>query len=263
MAGAAEIHFRKIGTGQGIPVVFAHGWGRDHRDFIPVAEAISPVATSFLLDLPGFGDSPRPEAAWGTRDYAHALHDFLLPRVGPRMIWVGHSFGGRIGLRMAHAFPDMIAHMVLVASAGIPTPKARTPQTMIKTLRGKYRSAQFKRLVRDANEAERIALEKDYGSPDYVQSRALGLRDIFLATIREDQSANLPHIKVPTTCIYGENDGETPPAAGRRIAQLLRHGRYVQCPGLDHISVLDRGRHQIATAVKEALFADTQTEAAQ
>src|SRR6185437_340918 len=107
-------------------------------------------------------------------------------QVGAPVVWVGHSFGGRVGLRLGVHHPDVLRGLVLVSAAGIPLERPWWQRQ-----RGKLRQARFR-------------------SADYVQSRALGLRDIFLQSIREDQSPDLPAIKTPTVLLYGANDTETP-----------------------------------------------------
>lgn len=242
-------HSIKIGTEGAPAVVFAHGWGRSHRDFIPVAEALAPVAQSYLLDLPGFGDSPRPEDGWGTAQYADYLQQHLRDDLGlDRYIWVGHSFGGRIGLRLGAAQAPL-DHLVIVAGAGVPRDIPRHEQ-----IKRRARGRMFKlRKKLTRGEEALAALEARFGSVDYVHSREIGMRDIFLSTITENQSADLPSITAPTTLIYGARDTETPPEIGRKIADLVPGATYIECPQFDHISILDRGRHQIALAVKSAL----------
>lgn len=243
-------HFIRIGTNGAPAVVFGHGWDRTHRDFIPVAEALAPVADCYLLDLPGFGESPRPDAPWGTVDYARYVGAWLRDDLGlEKITWVGHSFGGRIGLRLAVQAPLLMRHLVIVAGAGVP----RHPGVQERVKR-KIRGTRFKwAKARARSEDDLIALERQFGSPDYVKSRETGLRDTFVRVISEDQSADLSRISCPTTLIYGGRDTETPPEIGRRIHALIPHSDYVDCPEFDHISILDRGRHQIALAIKEQL----------
>lgn len=245
-------HFIRIGTPGAPKVVFAHGWGRSHRDFIPVAEALAPSIDAYLFDLPGFGKSERPEEAWGSADYADFMARYIVGDLAiPRCVWVGHSFGGRIGLRLGVQAPGMLDHLVIVAGAGVPRSVSRAERW-----KRKWNGRKFQRLKAQARDEDAlIALEKRFGSPDYVASRESGMRDIFVNTISEDQNADLPKIPTPTTLIYGAEDTETPPEIGRKIAGLVPDSTYIECPHYDHISILDRGRHQIALAVKEAIAA--------
>ncbi|HVW91383.1 MAG TPA: alpha/beta hydrolase [Devosia sp.] len=245
------MHFIEIGKGERPEIVFAHGWARNHRDFIPAAEALTGQHRSMLVDFPGFGATPRPAEGWTTKDYADHAAAFLREKIGHKVVWVGHSFGGRVGLRLGVNHPDVLKGLILVSAAGIPMQRS-----WWRRQRGKLRQAQFRMLrARAKDEAEIAALEKRFGSADYVQSRELGLRDIFLNTVREDQSADLPKVKVPTWVLGAANDTETPPEMGRRMAGLIPGARFLLLPEFDHISVLFRGHHVIALRAKELLEA--------
>lgn len=245
------MYFETRGAKDGFPIVFGHGWGRDHRDFIPVAELLGEAAHLVMLDFPGFGQSPHPGAAWDTRDYAEATRAFLAQELGlNRYIWVGHSFGGRVGLRLA-AMPDSpVEQLFLIASSGI-----KRPVSLASRLRGKWRGWRFKRLKQRAGgDQDQIRqLEQRFGSRDYVDSRDTGMREIFIRTVQEDQSRDLAAITCPTSLIYGSRDTETPPAMGRLLHRLIAHSTYLECPELDHHTILTRGRHQVTLMLGEAL----------
>ena len=67
------------------------------------------------LDLPGFGATPPPPEPWGSEEYArHLLPLFEEPGVlAERIVLVGHSFGGRVGVHLATLVPDRIERVVL------------------------------------------------------------------------------------------------------------------------------------------------------
>jgi len=239
-----------LGAKDGFPVVFGHGWGRDNQDFIPVAELLGDAAKIILLDFPGFGKSERPEAAWDTQDYADCTRTLLENELDiTRFIWVGHSFGGRVGLRLAQMSDSPVAHLFVVAGAGV-----RRQIPLAKRLRARWRGWNFKRLKTAAStEEELIALEKRFGSADYVASRANGMRDIFIKTVEEDQSGLLGEIGCPTSLLYGERDTETPPEVGQLLHRLIPQSTYLECPEFDHHTILTRGRHQLTLMLREAL----------
>src|SRR5258708_4411914 len=74
-----------------VELIWAHGWGHTHHALLPLAQAMRPAADSWLVDLPGFGDSPLPPGPWGTEDYADAMAEWLATLPPGRKIWVGHS----------------------------------------------------------------------------------------------------------------------------------------------------------------------------
>ncbi|MDA8586754.1 alpha/beta hydrolase [Rhodobacteraceae bacterium] len=242
--------YEKRGGDDGVPIVFAHGWDRNHEDFIPTVELVGDAAPLVLLDLHGFGQTPRPKDDWTTQDYALAIKDFLEAELGiTKFMWVGHSFGGRIGLRLASMNQSPVEHLFIVAGAGV-----KLPQPIMRQIKGKWRSWQFKKKKAAATTEEAlIALEKAFGSPDYVQSRESGMRDIFVRTVQEDQTAELSRIACPTTLLYGAEDTETPPAVGKALHRGILHATYVECPEFDHLTILSRGRHQLTTLILETL----------
>ena len=76
--------------GQGRPWVLAlHGWQRSHREFDAVLDGFDAIA----LDLPGFGATPAPPAAWSTAEYAAAVAP-VLDEMAETVVVPGHSFGG-------------------------------------------------------------------------------------------------------------------------------------------------------------------------
>ena len=252
MTTALKPNMVQIGDTSKPAVVFGHGWGRTYRDFIPVAEALAPVASSYLVDFPGFGDTPRPDETWSTEEYAEHMLGVLQSLYGlSDFIWVGHSFGGRVGMRIAAAHPETVRHLFLIASAGVP----RSRSTLQK-LKGRRRGLEFKfRKSMAKDDAALQALEAQYGSLDYVQSRETGLRDIFVQTVNENQTGTLGSISSPTTLIYGGRDTDTPVEVGQKLAAGIPNSELIVCPHYDHISILDRGRHQIALCIKEQLGA--------
>lgn len=238
-----------IGSPSAPTVVFAHGWGRTHHDFIQIAESIAPIANSILLDLPGFGETPRPAQAWSTVEYASHVKEFLVKQqLGP-VIWVGHSFGGRIGLRLAVRHSESLSALVLVSSAGIPVQRSVVQKAKSLFQRQRFQFAK----KRAKNQQEITALEKQYGSADYIHSAEIGLRDVFLKVIAEDQSADVGKISIPTRMIFGALDFETPVSIGQRLEQLIPQSQLVVCPQFNHFDILSRGRHQVALTIKELI----------
>lgn len=156
------------------------------------------------------------------------------------VLWVGHSFGGRVGLRLASQHPNAARGLFLIASAGLKR-KRSLPQKFylmakvraykaMKALAGKKFSPEW--------------LQKRLGSTDYRNAGVM--RPIFVKTVNEDQTENVKTITCPVRLVYGANDTETPPEIGQRLSRLIPHAELTILPGQDHYSVLGGGRHQVA-----------------
>jgi pimeloyl-ACP methyl ester carboxylesterase len=228
-------------------VVWAHGWGQDHHAFLALAGSLARAAHHTLVDFPGFGESPRPAADWGTADYADAMAEWLAGLPRGRRIWVGHSFGCRVGMRLAARHPELIDAMVLVAGAGL-----RRRRSLVERLRIFLRVRAFKAL----KFVERLGIDVDarkakYGSADYRSAGAM--RPIFVKVATEDQTEVARAIRCPVSLIYGERDGETPPEMGERLSRLIPRSTLKIIPGLDHHTILTDGGPQVVHAVSQLL----------
>jgi pimeloyl-ACP methyl ester carboxylesterase len=108
-------------AGRGTPVVFLHGWGLDHRVYRRGLARLAATGVRVLAPaLPGFGGTA--SLATGDRTvpgYASWVATFL-EAVGVRepVLVVGHSFGGGVGIVLAHDHPRRVRGLVLVNSIG-------------------------------------------------------------------------------------------------------------------------------------------------
>lgn len=228
-------------------MVWAHGWGHSHANLLPLAEAMQRQADSWLVDLPGFGASPIPPGPWGTGDYADAMAEWLkiLPS-GPK-IWVGHSFGCRVGLQLAARHPSAIEALFLIAAAGLPPHRS-----IAARLKRAPRRAAF-RLIR-ALTPEGLArdrLRERYGSSDYRTAGAM--RPVLVKAVTEDLTEVARAVKVPTVLVHGDRDTESPPEIAERFHALIPGSRLHLLRGFDHYTILTDGRHQVTHLLGELL----------
>jgi pimeloyl-ACP methyl ester carboxylesterase len=221
-------------------LVWGHGWGQSHAALLPLAEAMRAIAPSLLVDFPGFGASPMPPAAWGTADYADAVAEWLAEIPARPRVWIGHSFGSRVGLRLAAQHPELVDGLVLIAAPGLPPRRSLAQQ-----LWRRARSLAFRSLRALTPEGPaRDRLRDRFGSADYREAGAM--RPILVKTVTEDLGPVAREVRCPAVLIYGERDTETPPDIGQRLQQLMPRAELSVLRGLDHWTVLTEGRHQIA-----------------
>jgi len=249
---AAGTHFAAFRVAGSAPadapeLVWAHGWAHSHVSFLPLAEAMRARADSLLVDLPGFGASPLPPGPWGTEDYADAMAEWLSGLPARKRVWVGHSFGCRVGLRLAERHPDAVAALFLIAAAGLPP--HRSLVTRLKRLPRRLAFRAMRAMTSEGPARDR--LRERYGSSDYRNAGAM--RPVLVKAVNEDQTDVARRIRLPVVLVHGEGDAESPPEIAARLHALIPGSQLHLLRGFDHLSIIGDGRHQVIHLLSELL----------
>jgi pimeloyl-ACP methyl ester carboxylesterase len=232
--GGLDTYYTDEGSGD--PVVLLHGWGASSQSFALLSGTLVKSFRILVLDLPGFGWSQPPPAAWGTREYASHVGQVLSEAgIGSAAV-LGHSFGGRIAIRLAGEQPRRVTRLALVASAGIRPRRglgyhARVAAT--KIVKGFFSLPGWgeagRRII--ARRLERT------GSRDY---RAAGrMRPTLVRLVNEDLADVLPAIQAPTLILWGSHDQEVPKSAMEIMHARIVRSRLVVFEGAGHFPFLD------------------------
>lgn len=108
-------------AGEGMPVVFLHGWGLGQHAYKRALKRLVAIGCHVLAPaLPGFGGTADlPPTRFSFPDYAVWLDQFLeVVGIDEPVFLVGHSFGGGVAIQTAHDFPGRVRYLVLVNSLG-------------------------------------------------------------------------------------------------------------------------------------------------
>lgn len=105
--------------GSGEVVLFLHGLGFSRAMWDISAKAASKYYTTCALDLPGFGDSDKPESNYGTSFYVNFIKDFMNATGIDNAAVVGVSMGGAIAAAFAGKNPGRVSRLVLTAPIGL------------------------------------------------------------------------------------------------------------------------------------------------
>lgn len=222
-------------TGIGPPRVLAlHGWARSHRDFdaaFGTAFGTEPLDT-VALDLPGFGATPPPPAAWGAAEYAACVGDVLDEMARP-IIVVGHSFGGRVGVHLAATMPASVHSLVLT---GVPLLRLTAPRRPAPT----YRLQRWLHVVGLLDDERLERARQRYGSADYRAASGI-MRPVLAKSVQETYGPQLDAVACPVTLLWGSDDTEVPLTVAEAALARLEAGRagsaaeLVVVPGAGHL----------------------------
>lgn len=186
-------------------VVALHGWGRDGTDFQTIVSGLDAVS----LHLPGFGPAPAPDEVWGTEEYAELVAE-AIAAYAPVVI-VGHSFGGRIAVRLAARRPELVRGLVLT---GAPLVRLAAPAAPPLS----YRIARWANSAGLLSDERMDALRNQRGSADYRAAQGV-MRGVLVKTVGENYDDDLAALTCPVRMVWGEGDTAAPTAAGRVAAE--------------------------------------------
>ncbi|CAB4635322.1 unannotated protein [freshwater metagenome] len=223
--------------GSGAPRIIAlHGWGRSGKDF----ERILAGQVGLAVHLPGFGPAAHPTGAWSTADYADQLA-LALRGLGP-VIVVGHSFGGRVALRLAARAPELVSALVLT---GVPLTRVNAPKPAPLA----FRIAKVLHAKKLIPEATMERYRRKYGSQDYRNARGV-MREILVKTVAEDYLDDATRVVAPVTMVWGEFDAPAPLAAAEKALEYFPRATLRVVPGASHLL-----EGNLEEAVKDAVTA--------
>jgi pimeloyl-ACP methyl ester carboxylesterase len=222
--------------GDGPPQVLGlHGWGRRGSDFAPSLAEFDALA----VDLPGFGATPAPAEVLGADGYARLVAPVLDAFAAPPVV-VGHSFGGRIAVCLAAAYPDRVGSLVITGSPLLRLGPGKKPSAGYRMLRLLNRA----HLVSDDRMEE---VRRSRGSADYRAANGV-MRDILVKVVNEGYESQLKELRNRVLLVWGENDGDVPVAVAETALRIIR-----QAGGTAELEVLPGVGHLVPTQAPEAI----------
>jgi len=238
-------HYERSGSGK--VVLLLHGWGDNLNGLRPAQLELSRQYDVINLDLPGFGQTESPKAAWGLDEYAQFVSAFLAKLdTSPHAI-LAHSNGGAIAVRGLGKNYLTSDKLVLIASAGIRSEyqgKKKALRLLAKT--GKLLTLP---LPKQSREKLRRRAYKTIGSDLFVAEH---LQASFKRVVTDDVQADAANIHLPTLLLYGDADEQTPLRFGEKLHELMDHSKLSVIPGGDHF-MLQKHPDEVMQQVKQFL----------
>src|SRR5712671_2791283 len=118
-AGGRRLRVLELGGGDATPVVFVHGFGADLNAWMFNQPALAESRRAVAIDLPGHGGSAKEIGVGDADTQAAAVIDALAALGIDKAHLVGHSMGGAIAATVARHYPERVASLTLIATAGL------------------------------------------------------------------------------------------------------------------------------------------------
>lgn len=224
-------------VGEGRNLVCLHSLLSDKSSFLPLVERISDRRRMILVNMPGFGASPRGAAP--IDGYADAVSDaFDDFSIGADTDVIGNGFGGFVALSLAARHGRKFDRAVLIGSA------VAFPEEGRAKFRGLADKAESAGMAALADTAMKRMFSDSFitANPGLIADRKAVYEriptDVFAKAARAlaalDFAPQLAAIKNSLLIVVGEQDGATPPALGRDLAARVAGARAIVMPGLGH-----------------------------
>ncbi len=231
-------------------VLILHGWGSSLENWIPVKNLLENQGYKvFVPDLPGFGETPKPEKPWSIDDYVEWIKRFCEKQkqvhgksIEPFFL-IGHSFGGGIAVKFTIKYPQKISRLVLIAPAIV---RQKRIKQYIYFLLSKIGKLIFSLpILSFLQPVIRKILYRFLGVADYYKlyiQKELNMKETFKKVIKEDLQKFLPQIKTRTFIIWGDKDKVTPLSDAYVIQKRIQNS---------HLKIIPEGGHSLHFQVPE------------
>ncbi len=247
LAGIGEVHY--LAEGHGPPVVLLHGLAASSVAWRSNLHTLSQRYAVFAPDLPGHGESAKPEVEYDLEFGLRFLQQFLDTLHLDCPVLMGNSTGGFLALALALRHPDQVRSLVLVDIPGMGKEVAwhlrlaalpgigRLLASMEVTSRGRFAPRLFSHPERIAPEVreEMLRLLRLPGVGRTMLSvlrSSVGLMGLRSSLLQLLHARTL--LPVPTLVVWGEEDRILPVEHARRFARRFPDVQLLVLPDCGH-----------------------------
>jgi pimeloyl-ACP methyl ester carboxylesterase len=246
--GGVRLHWEL--TGEGPPIVFAHGLGGNHLSWWRQVATFAPRHACVAFAARGFAPSSPVDGGPDPRDFADDLAALIDALGLARPVLVAQSMGGWGAVELALRAPGRLRGLVLAATTGtidpagpggVPRPRldawARDAQATLQA----WAHACIHPAVGARMAAEQPAAAHLYRA---IDAMAVGLdkhalRGRLMAA-RTRAPTELAAVGCPVLFVVGDEDPVIPPFAADAIAPHVPGARVVHLPDAGHSAYFER-----------------------
>ena len=203
-----------------------HGWTYSIDKYKKITSLLNLKGLkTTILKVPGL--TAKIEKSWDLNDYILWLKK-IVNKEKDRVVLIGHSNGGRIALNFTIKYPQKLAHLILIDSAGI---YHNNLAVNVKRIIFKNVAKIGKKL--SASEKLRNILYKIVGERDYKNADPL-MRKTMINLIDSDKMLDLANVNIPTLIIWGKKDKTAPLSDGIIMHESIKNSK---------LHIIDVARH--------------------
>lgn len=260
VVGRHKIPTATIGAGnyEDPPIVLLHGLGATASSLLPLQWELAADHRVHAPDLPGFGDSGKPRAAYDAKFFSRWLRGYLDALEIDRCVLVGNSLGGRIAIEAGLSIPDRVRGLVLLC----PSPAFRRVRQFVPLVRVIPSSIAFaptkvphamvveaiksmmsvpSRLSDNWYAAGADEFQKVWKQPAARRAFLAAARQIYLEEAYGERGFwdRLPGLAVPSLFVWGDRDRLVPASFARHVSAAVPDSGAIVLEDCGHVPQME------------------------
>ena len=208
--------FKFIECGEGTPMLILHGLMGGLSNFDGVAEYFP--QHGYKVVIPELPIYDMPLLKTNIKNITKFIKEFIEARGYEKVILLGNSLGGHIGLLTTKLYPEYIKALVITGSSGL------YESAMGDSYPKKGDFEYIKKKAQDVFYDPAVATDEiveDVYQTIKDRNKLIRILAIAKSAIRHNMAKDLPNMKQPTCIIWGKQDDVTPPKVADEFNQLL------------------------------------------
>lgn len=260
-----RLHFLDVGNGDRV-FVLIHGMGGRWQHWLENVPGLAEHGRVLALDLPGFGRSEQPEGRVSLEGFADIAAELVRSLGISRAVFVGHSMGGQVALRVGNRHADLAEGVVSAGGAIYQFGDLLARRSVLRLLLTRPREAAaivaevltagvrspawLRRRVASSSLLRRVvlapyvrhpaALPADTAALVIDGAGAPGVYPTARAVARSDLRMDIPGVTCPILSLAGDSDRITPLRDTSTLQHKFPHARTVVLEGCGHMLMLER-----------------------
>ncbi|TWO33297.1 alpha/beta hydrolase [Seonamhaeicola sediminis] len=211
-----EGNYNYIEAGEGTPIIVLHGLMGGLSNFDSVINFFSKKGYQVIIpELPIYTMSLLKT---NVKSFATYLHEFIDFKGFDKVILLGNSLGGHIGLYHTKLYAEKVKALIITGSSGLYESAMGSGYTKRSDYEVIKKKAQ--EVFYDPEIATKEIVDEVYAT---VNDRNKLVKTLAIAksAIRHNMAKDLPKMYTPTCIIWGKNDNVTPPDVAKEFHELL------------------------------------------
>ena len=215
-----------------IPILILHGWRVLVKRYLPLKNSFIKAGFKvFVPQLPGFAEGEALPKPYTLDDYVQFVIDFVEENKLDKFFLIGHSFGGRVAIKLVACQSEKVKALVLTGVPAVRDKEIKKPFFLILAKIGRAICTIPPLCL--LKEGARKILYGLAGEWDYYKARGV-MRVTFNKIVTENLVAILPQIKVPTLLIWGESDRTVPVSIAQKMIARIPGAELSIIPDATH-----------------------------